>query len=68
MIHLKRDYFENVETPQHKEFIHTQGHCVLCRNKLELRHFPQKQDHQIREEAYCPECDVRARAKVYTLN
>lgn len=68
MISTKVQYFERIETPQHLDFVQTQGHCVLCRNVLELRHFSQKDVNQIKEEAYCIECDVKARAKIYTLN
>lgn len=68
MISTKVQYFERIETSQHQDFVQDQGHCVLCRNVLELKHVPQKESNQIKEEAYCNECDVKARAKIYTLN
>lgn len=68
MVQAKVQYFEKIETPQHRDFVHNQGHCVLCRNVLELKHSSQKQENQIKEEAYCIECDVKTRAKIYTLN
>ncbi len=68
MISTKVQYFEKIETPQHKDFVQNQGHCVLCRTVLELTHFSQKDVNQIKEEAYCIECDVKTRAKIYTLN
>ncbi len=68
MISAKVQYFERIQTPQHQDFVQNHGHCVLCRNVLELKHFSQKDVNQIKEEAYCIECDVKTRAKVYTLN
>ena len=68
MISTKVQYFERIETTQHKDFVQTHGNCVLCRNVLELKHVSQKDVNQIKEEAYCNECDVKARAKIYTLN
>jgi hypothetical protein len=68
MISTKVQYFERIETPQHLDFVQNQGHCVLCRNVLELKHFSQKDVNQIKEEAFCSECDVKTRAKIYTLN
>ena len=68
MIGTKVQYFEKIETPQHKDFVHNHGNCVLCSNVLQLKHFSQKSENQIKEEAYCIECDVKTRAKIYTLN
>ena len=64
----KVQYFEKIETPLHQDFVHNQGHCVLCRHALELKHTQQAEEHTIKEEAYCPECQTKARAKIFTVN
>ena len=68
MDNTKVQYFERIEKPQHKAFIQDHGNCALCRNVLELKHVATDDSQKIKEEAYCIECDVKARAKVYTLN
>lgn len=64
----KFNYFEKVDSPQHREFIISQNNCILCGTVLELRHIADEQAISIKEEAHCPECDVRTRAKTYSLN
>lgn len=62
------NYFEKVEAPKHREFINMQNNCVLCCTVLELRHVSDKETNTVKEEAFCPECDLRVRAKNYSLN
>lgn len=64
----KVQYFERVETKIHREFIQAHNNCVLCSSVLELRHIRSDDSVEIKEEAYCPHCDMRTRAKNYTLN
>lgn len=64
----KFDYFEKVDCPQHREFIISQNNCILCGTVLELRHTPDQFTSSIKEEAHCPECEVRTRAKIHTIN
>lgn len=64
----KVQYFERVETKTHREFIQAHNNCVLCSSVLELRHMKSNEPTEIKEEAYCPHCDMRTRAKNYTLN
>lgn len=64
----KTQYFEKIEHPKHQEFINAQNHCVLCETHLELKHVADHVEGQIKEEAFCPECDVRTRAKIFALN
>ena len=64
----KIQYFEKVEHPKQQEFINAQNHCVLCGTVLELKHVADQAESQIKEEAYCPECEVRTRAKIFALN
>ena len=63
----KIHYFERVEKTHHREFIQAHNHCILCASVLELRHVRGDDKVEIREEAHCPQCDLRTRAKVYTL-
>ena len=64
----KIQYFEKIEHPKQQEFVNAQNHCVLCGTTLELKHVTQAEESQIKEEAFCPECDVRTRAKIFVLN
>ena len=64
----KIHYFEKIEHPKHQEFINAQNHCVLCGTTLELKHIADQAESQIKEEAFCPECEVRTRAKIFALN
>lgn len=64
----KVQYFERVETTNHREFIQAHNNCILCSSVLELRHVRAEQALEIKEEAYCPHCDMRTRTKNYTLN
>jgi hypothetical protein len=64
----KIQYFEKIDHPEQQEFIVTQSHCVLCGSELELKHIADSAAGQIKEEAYCSECEVRTRAKIFSLN
>ena len=63
----KINYFENAKTIQHREFIISQNNCILCGTVLELKHLS-TEDAKVKEEAYCPHCDVKTRAKTHILN
>lgn len=60
-------YFERVETIKHREFINAHNNCVLCGSVLELRHIRMDSETSVKEEAHCPQCELRTRAKVYAL-
>lgn len=64
----KINYFEKVEHERHQEFIETHNHCVLCGTVLELQHAIDLASCEIKEEARCPECEIRTRAKTHKLN
>ena len=64
----KVQYFEKVENPNQREFINAHNNCILCGTVLELQHIRAEESSSIKEEAHCPECELRTRAKVYTLN
>jgi len=61
-------YFEKIDHPKHREFINSQNNCVLCGTELELRHVRSEEQGQIKEEAYCGQCEMRTRAKIFSLN
>ncbi len=64
----KVQYFEKVETKTHRDFIQAHNNCILCSSVLELRHIRSEDQGEIKEEAHCPQCDLRTRAKNYTMN
>jgi len=64
----KVQYFERVEKKHHREFITAHNNCILCSSVLELRHIRVEEGAQVKEEAHCPQCDLRTRAKTYVLN
>ncbi len=61
-------YFEKIESNDHKEFVDAHNNCVLCGDLLELRHIRIEEEAEIKEEAYCKNCELRTRAKNYTVN
>ena len=64
----KVQYFEKVESPTQKDFLCAHNNCALCGENLELRHVRVAESPEIKEEAYCANCDVRTRAKVFSVN
>jgi hypothetical protein len=68
MEQAKIQYFERVDSKQHREFITNHNNCILCGTVLELQHIRLDQTPEIKEEAHCPTCDLRTRVKTYTLN
>lgn len=64
----KFHYFEKVENLKQQEFFEEQNHCVLCGSVLEFKHTTEEETGSIKEEAHCPECEIRARDKIFTLN
>lgn len=64
----KVQYFEKIESSQQKEFLTAHNNCILCGQSLELQHVRGPEEKEIKEEAYCPNCDLRTRAKTYGLH
>ena len=59
-------YYENTVNTLQKAFVSLQCNCALCCTNLEIN--VSAQDHgEIKEEAYCPQCDLRLRSKNYLL-
>jgi len=68
----KVQYFEKVETSTQKDFVHAHNNCILCGTNLELQHVRVQPIgctfFEVKEEARCPQCDLKTRTKVHSLN
>ena len=64
----KIQYFERAEKKHQQDYIRLQNNCILCCTPLELQHVRNDECGEIKEEAHCPHCEVKTRAKIYTLN
>lgn len=67
MEQIKNQTYEKVETLSQREFIMIQSHCVLCGGVLDLKH-TRDSLITIKEEARCVHCDIKTRAKNFTLH
>ena len=61
------NYYENANTANQEAYLKLQCNCVLCNSPLELK-FENLDNIEIREEATCPECEIRTRAKFHPLH
>jgi len=68
MNYNKINYFEKADSQKHREFIISQNNCILCGSVLELKHAVEIESPEIKEEAFCPHCEVKTRAKTHALN
>lgn len=59
-------YYEKTDSATQMAFLKLQCNCVLCNTTLEFK-FEMRGDHEIKEEATCPQCEIRARAKVHSI-
>lgn len=59
--------YEKTENTFQKAFIALQCNCVLCATQLELKVTVTETNHEIKEEAFCPQCNIRMRSKSHTL-
>lgn len=60
------NYYENAETVFQKAFISVQCNCALCANNLEIS-VSSGADGDVKEEAFCPKCDMKLRSKTHVL-
>lgn len=60
-------YYEKTESANQEAYLKLQCNCVLCGASLELK-FETIDKTEIKEEATCPECEIRTRAKIYSLH
>lgn len=59
--------YEKTENTFQKAFIALQCNCVLCATQLELKVTMTEENCEIKEEAFCPQCNIRMRSKSHTL-
>jgi hypothetical protein len=59
-------YFEKPETPSQEAYIKLQCNCVFCNAPLEFK-FENLDNLEIKEEANCPECEIRTRNKLHLI-
>ncbi|MGZ3769207.1 MAG: hypothetical protein ACXVCP_11675 [Bdellovibrio sp.] len=64
----KINYFEKTDLKKHREFIISQNNCILCGTVLNLKHIADRNTSEIKEEAYCPHCEVKTRARTHLIN
>ncbi len=60
------NYYENTKSASQKAYLKLQTNCVLCNSALELK-FESLSKEEIKEEASCPQCEIRTRAKIHSL-
>lgn len=59
-------YYENTDTIFQKAFVSIQCNCALCANNLELT-VSSNDKGEVKEEAFCPKCDMKLRSKSHVL-
>jgi hypothetical protein len=58
--------YENAANVLQKAFVSLQCNCALCNTDLEIN--VSRQDNgEIKEDAYCPQCELRLRSKSHIL-
>lgn len=60
-------YYENAKNTFQKAFVCLQSNCSLCATNLEIT-VSRQDTGEIKEEAFCPQCALRLRSKLHTLN
>ncbi|MBY0553712.1 hypothetical protein K2P97_04230 [bacterium] len=60
------NYYEKTDSASQQAYLKLQCNCVLCNATLELK-FETVGDGEIKEEATCPDCEIRTRAKIHSL-
>lgn len=60
------NYYEKTDSATQVAYLQLQCNCVLCNTALELK-FEMITEEEIKEEATCPQCEIRARAKIHSL-
>ena len=60
-------YYENKLSASQQAYLKLQCNCILCNTTLEFK-FENMNGQEIKEEATCPECEIRTRAKVHSLH
>ncbi|MGZ3724926.1 MAG: hypothetical protein ACXWQQ_03970 [Pseudobdellovibrio sp.] len=61
------NYYEKTDSANQEAYLKLQCNCVLCGAALELK-FENVGESEIKEEATCPDCEIRTRAKIHSLH
>lgn len=64
----KMEYFERIENSEQESFLRFHNHCILCGDSLDLRHIKDQGEDTITEEAFCWNCEIRARERTHPVN
>jgi hypothetical protein len=59
-------YYEKTESATQQAYLKLHSNCSLCGTALELK-FEQTTEGDVKEEANCPSCELRTRAKIHTV-
>ena len=59
-------HYENTQNIFQKAFVAVQCNCALCATELVIT-VSTVNNGEIKEEAFCPQCDLRMRSKVHTI-
>ena len=59
--------YEKTENTFQKAFIALQCNCVLCATQLELKVTSEENSLEVKEEAFCPQCNIRMRSKSHIV-
>lgn len=60
-------YYENAANPFQKAFLALQSNCALCATNLELT-VHSVNTEEIKEEAFCPQCELKLRSKNHRIH
>ena len=52
----------------HTEFIENQNNCTLCGHQLDIEVESYLEDYTLKEEAFCPKCDIKTRVKNHKMH
>lgn len=63
---LKR--YEKTENTFQRAFVSIQCNCVLCATELQIKITSSENDTtEVKEEAFCPQCNIRMRSKSHKV-
>lgn len=66
---LKLENISLVNLPPHqKRFVRDHGTCPMCETDLKMTHDIDKNQKKVKEQAYCPNCHMRARLLLCDLH
>lgn len=60
------NYYEKADNIFQKAFVSVQSNCALCCNNLEIT-VSSADEGQLKEEAYCPACELKLRSRLHVV-